>query len=273
MLAEQFARKLAGVSVAGHTADTIGFQQRREVIDHRIRRERRAGLANGIDDNPVLGLVRDCQREAVIGAAARISESSVKVVCGRQHLAIVAGAGFDDFECDKALDVRAELREILRRRAGAVGELFPGEFFASRRASHRVAVFGFRVHLCRDRQRDHERGSRYLELSLHEPGNYNLHGISEHRLQASVIEHLSQNAARDVFWFATPNAARRSPHLGLRMKNEGLTAGVADLCILLPQGRAAWLEDEPPGAGNRSCRRGLRPAVGGCSIPTSWRTR
>ena len=27
--------KLAGVSVAGHTGDTIGFQQRREVIDHR----------------------------------------------------------------------------------------------------------------------------------------------------------------------------------------------------------------------------------------------
>ena len=27
------------------------FQQRREVIDHRIRRERRADLANGFDDN------------------------------------------------------------------------------------------------------------------------------------------------------------------------------------------------------------------------------
>src|SRR4029077_18488977 len=37
MFAEQLARKLAGVSVAGHTADTVGFQQRREVIDHRIR--------------------------------------------------------------------------------------------------------------------------------------------------------------------------------------------------------------------------------------------
>jgi hypothetical protein len=40
LLAEQLARKLAGVAVAGHTADTIDFQQRREVIDHRIRRER-----------------------------------------------------------------------------------------------------------------------------------------------------------------------------------------------------------------------------------------
>jgi hypothetical protein len=73
MLAEQLSRKLAGVSVAGHSADTIKFQQRREVIDHGIRRERRAGLANCIDDNPVLGFVRDCQR-------ARISESSAKVV-------------------------------------------------------------------------------------------------------------------------------------------------------------------------------------------------
>ena len=26
------------------------------------------------------------------------------------------------------------------------------------------------------------------------------------------------------------------------MKNEGLTAGIADLCIMLPQGRTAWLE-------------------------------
>ena len=110
--------------------------------------------------------------------------------------------------------------------------------------------------LCRDRQRDHER-DRYLELSLHEPGNHNLHGISEHRLQASVIEHLSQNAARDVFWFATPNAARRSPHLGLRMKNEGLTAGVADLCILLPQGRAAWLEMKAAGGRQSIMQKGF----------------
>src|SRR5258707_15659373 len=88
-------------------------------MDYRIRRERWADLANCIDDNPVLGLVRNGQREAVIGAAARISESSVKVVCGRQHLAIVASAGFDDFERDEAL-IGAELRKILRRRAGAV---------------------------------------------------------------------------------------------------------------------------------------------------------
>jgi hypothetical protein len=63
--------------------------------------------------------VRGCQREAVIGAATRIIESSVKVVCGRQHLAIIASAGLDDFHRDEALDIGAELREILCRRAGA----------------------------------------------------------------------------------------------------------------------------------------------------------
>jgi hypothetical protein len=47
--AEQLARKLAGVSVAGHAADTIGFQQRREVIDYRVRREWRAGLSHCLE--------------------------------------------------------------------------------------------------------------------------------------------------------------------------------------------------------------------------------
>src|SRR5262245_34219332 len=120
MLAEQLARKLAGITITGDATDAIGFQQRRKVMDHRIRRKRRAGLANRIDDDLVLGLVRDRQREAVIGAAARICESSVKVVRCRQHLAVGASAGLDNLERDEALDIGAELREIFSRRAGAV---------------------------------------------------------------------------------------------------------------------------------------------------------
>ena len=65
-------------------------------------------------------IIRSSDLCEIIGAAAGISESSVKVACGWQHLAIVTSAGFDDFERDEALDVRAELREILCRRAGAV---------------------------------------------------------------------------------------------------------------------------------------------------------
>ena len=45
MLAEQLARKLSGVSVAGHAADTIGFQQRREVMDHRTRSQSQRSIA------------------------------------------------------------------------------------------------------------------------------------------------------------------------------------------------------------------------------------
>jgi hypothetical protein len=46
----------------------------------------------------------------------------------------------------------------------------------------------------------------------------------------------------DIFAVAIPNAAARSPRLAARMRAEGLTAGVADLAILLPCGRIAWLE-------------------------------
>jgi hypothetical protein len=65
---------------------------------------------------------------------------------------------------------------------------------------------------------------------------------SEHSLQASLLEHLRFNAKPDVYWFAIPNAGRRSWQAGARMKAEGLTRGVADLCIMLPRGRTGWLE-------------------------------
>ena len=64
--------------------------------------------------------------------------------------------------------------------------------------------------------------------------------VSEHRLQAMVLAYVS--AHPDVYAFAIPNAAKRSPMLAARMKAEGLRAGVADLAIMLPGGRMAWLE-------------------------------
>lgn len=66
--------------------------------------------------------------------------------------------------------------------------------------------------------------------------------ISEHMLQVQVLEHLTVAARPEIFWFATPNAGLRSLRMGARMKAEGMAAGVADLCFMLPQGRAAWLE-------------------------------
>jgi len=65
---------------------------------------------------------------------------------------------------------------------------------------------------------------------------------NEHLLQTFVLAHLEAYARRNVYAFAIPNAARRSPMLAARMKAEGLRAGVADLCIMLPGGRTGWLE-------------------------------
>ena len=65
---------------------------------------------------------------------------------------------------------------------------------------------------------------------------------SEHSLQASLLEFLALNARQNVFWFAIPNAGKRSWHVARRMKVEGLTAGVADICIMLPGGSVLWLE-------------------------------
>src|SRR6185436_20117224 len=66
--------------------------------------------------------------------------------------------------------------------------------------------------------------------------------VSEHSLQAAVLAHLSACAAKRAYWFAIPNAVRRSPQLAARLKREGMKPGVADLCIMLPGGRTGWLE-------------------------------
>ena len=66
--------------------------------------------------------------------------------------------------------------------------------------------------------------------------------VIEHDLQKAVLQHFEITKRRGVKMFAVPNAGRRSLRMGARMKAEGLTAGVADLCIMLPLGRVAWLE-------------------------------
>jgi len=65
---------------------------------------------------------------------------------------------------------------------------------------------------------------------------------SEHSLQASVMEYLRFNMHPHAFVFAIPNAGKRSWQTAAKMKAEGLTAGVADICIMRPGGRVAWLE-------------------------------
>lgn len=74
------------------------------------------------------------------------------------------------------------------------------------------------------------------------PKKFDPDDVSEHKLQTEVLKHLTIRHRPNVWWFAIPNAARRSMRLAMRMKAEGLASGVSDLCIMLPQAHVAWLE-------------------------------
>jgi hypothetical protein len=66
--------------------------------------------------------------------------------------------------------------------------------------------------------------------------------VSEHSLQVQVLKEFEVRKARDVNILALANAGHRSLRMGARMKAEGLQAGAADLCVMLPGGKVAWLE-------------------------------
>jgi len=64
----------------------------------------------------------------------------------------------------------------------------------------------------------------------------------EHNLQARVLRYLTEHHMPDVFGFAIPNAGRRTYRAAASLRAEGMMAGVADTCIMLPQGKTLWLE-------------------------------
>lgn len=64
----------------------------------------------------------------------------------------------------------------------------------------------------------------------------------EAQLQRAVFEHLRWRGKTGWQFWATPNAARRSPRLGAELKRQGMTAGVGDISALSPDGRYHELE-------------------------------
>ena len=64
----------------------------------------------------------------------------------------------------------------------------------------------------------------------------------EHRFQRSVITYIKTIAKPGVTAFAIPNAGKRSPRVAARLKAEGMLAGVADICVMMHNGRTGWLE-------------------------------
>lgn len=63
----------------------------------------------------------------------------------------------------------------------------------------------------------------------------------EEQLQRSVVAYL-KIAAPSLLWFAIPNGGFRTKAEAGIMKAMGQRAGVADLCVICPDGTAAFIE-------------------------------
>jgi hypothetical protein len=64
----------------------------------------------------------------------------------------------------------------------------------------------------------------------------------EASLQLSVIECLTRFAKPTIIWFHPANERRCSPRQGAFLKRMGVKAGVPDVCLVRPDGTAAFLE-------------------------------
>src|SRR5262245_44459706 len=123
VFAEWLRHELAAVVVTNHFGNAVGLEQLGKFVNDDRRTERGPHLADSINNDPIFRprLVCDRQRHSVRATSASgVDESAIARAARRQLLAVVTHATFNDFERDEALDVRAELREILRRGAGAV---------------------------------------------------------------------------------------------------------------------------------------------------------
>lgn len=67
--------------------------------------------------------------------------------------------------------------------------------------------------------------------------------FDEHDLQVRIVNYLRWN---HFYVFAIPNGGRRDAATGRKLKDEGVLAGVADLEILLPDGKAVFVELKTP---------------------------
>jgi len=80
-------------------------------------------------------------------------------------------------------------------------------------------------------------------------------GNAEARVQAAVVEWI-RTVAPQCLVFAVPNGGLRSKSEAARLKWTGVLAGVPDLCVIAPGGRAFFLECKAP--------------IGGVVSPDQW---
>jgi len=64
---------------------------------------------------------------------------------------------------------------------------------------------------------------------------------TEHIHQVTFVNWFRANF-EEYLIFAIPNGELRAISIAQRLKAEGVTSGVPDLCCLLPEGQALWVE-------------------------------
>ncbi len=91
--------------------------------------------------------------------------------------------------------------------------------------------------------------------------------MSELSLQKTVVQLLLWEARAKVVWFHVPNGESRSPRTGARLKQMGVRAGVADLCIILPSGLVHFLELKAPKGKQSKPQKDFQAQCEGCGVP------
>lgn len=90
--------------------------------------------------------------------------------------------------------------------------------------------------------------------------------MTEHKIQAAIVSYL-RRVAPDIFVYAIPNGGGRSLSEGKKLKAEGVRAGVPDLGLILPDGRAAFLEVKTATGGLSPLQRGFRDWCAARGVP------
>tara|TARA_R110000787_G_C13395892_1_gene443042 strand:- start:152 stop:490 length:339 start_codon:yes stop_codon:yes gene_type:complete len=61
----------------------------------------------------------------------------------------------------------------------------------------------------------------------------------EHTEQVALVRKLR---SKGLFVFAVPNGGLRDAITSKRLKDEGATSGIPDLCLVMPEGGMIWIE-------------------------------
>jgi hypothetical protein len=80
---------------------------------------------------------------------------------------------------------------------------------------------------------------------------------SEHKLQSQIVSLISR-IAPDLMFYAVPNGGRRSLTVAVKLKAEGVRAGIPDLAFILRDGRAAFAEVKTPTGSLSKAQRDFR---------------